>query len=271
MKKVIIATDYSAEAENAANYAGSLAAAQGHELVLFNLSPVSIHALNARASSTVIDWLQELANEKISKTAAALSHKYKVKVTPHLAMENFNKSLLECIKKYNAESIIMGMADKTVEQELLGNTTTATIHKFDLPVLAVPLTSQYDGIRKILFACNLDKGVHNRVLKNVRELAASFGATVEIFYVKENATVKQEAEQDEHAAIEENFIGINYYYKNVESNKVLDSIQQEIIETDADLLVMAPYKYEFWGSMVHRSKTTFMASGNSIPLLSLPA
>lgn len=271
MKKLIIATDYSAEADNAAQYAAALAAAQGHELVLFNYSPLSIHAMNARVSGEVFDKLQQQAHEKLNEAAQALSLQYAIKVTPYLTRDNFNKGLSECIHQHKAAGIILGMANKTVEQELMGNTTTALIHKLELPVMAVPLTAKYHGIRKILFACNMEKGVHNRVLDNVRELAAAYGATVEILYVKENVTTAQQVEEAEHAAIDETFIGINYYYKNILSNNVVDCIQEEIRETDADLLVMAPYKYDFWGSIVHRSKTSFMASGNSVPLLSLPA
>ena len=35
MKKIIVATDYSAEADNAAEFAAAVAAEQGHELTLF--------------------------------------------------------------------------------------------------------------------------------------------------------------------------------------------------------------------------------------------
>ena len=51
MKKVIVATNFSEEAENATIYAAQAAAALNLELVLFNLHNVSIHALNARTSS----------------------------------------------------------------------------------------------------------------------------------------------------------------------------------------------------------------------------
>jgi len=51
MKKIIIATDYSAEAENAADFAAAVAAEQGHELILFNVSEISIHVLNGRVSA----------------------------------------------------------------------------------------------------------------------------------------------------------------------------------------------------------------------------
>lgn len=271
MKKIIIATDYSAEAENAAEFAAAVAAEQGHELILFNYSEISIHVLNARVSGSAIDEMLEIYHDNVKKAAQALSKKYNVKVTPYLASGNFYESLVACINQFEATAVIMGMANRSVEQDLLGNTTTSTIHKLQFPILAVPITTKYHGIRKILFACDMEKGVEDKVLQNVHEIATAFGATVEVVYVKDKIEELQGEEEAEHVAIEKTFMGINYYYKNIQSRKIIHAIQDELNETSADLLIMAPYKYGFWDSMVHRSKTRMMASGNNVPLLSLPS
>lgn len=271
MKKIIIATDYSAEAENAADFAGAVAAEQGHELILFNYSEISFHVLNARASGSAIDEILEIYHANLSNAARALSKKYNVKVTPHLATGNFYESLVACINQFEAAAVVMGMANKSVEQDLLGNTTTSTIHKLQFPLLAIPITTQYHGIHKILFACDMEKGVEDKVLENVHEIATAFGATVEVFYVKDKIEELQEEEEAEHASIDKTFAGINYYYKNIQSRKIIDAIQDEIKEMSSDLIIMSPYKYGFWDSIVHRSKTRMMASGNNVPLLSLPS
>ncbi|HEX6432418.1 MAG TPA: universal stress protein [Niastella sp.] len=270
MKKIIIATDYSAEAENAADYAGAVASEQGHELILFNYFEISIHVLNARASGSAIDEMLEIYQANLNKAALALSKKYTIKVTPHLATGNFYESLVACINQFEAVAVVMGMANKSVEQDLLGNTTTSTIHKLQLPLLAIPITTKYHGIHKILFACDMEKGVEEKVLENVHETATAFGATVEVFYVKDKIEELQGAEE-EHDSIDKSFAGISYYYKNVQSRKIINAIQDEVKETNADLLIMAPYQYGFWDSIVHRSKTRVMASGNNVPLLSLPS
>ena len=271
MKKIIIATDYSAEAENAADYAGAVAAERGHELILFNFSEISIHVLNARVPGTAVDEILEIYHTNLNKTAEALSKKYNVKVTPHLATGNFYDSLVTCINQFEAAAVVMGMANRSVEQDLLGNTTTSTIHKLQLPLLAIPATTKYQGIHKILFACDLEKGVDDKVLENVHEIATAFGATVEVFYVNDKVEELQGAAEVEHDAVDKSLAGINYYYKNIQSRKIINAIQDEIKETKAELLIMAPYKYGFWDSMVHRSKTRMMASGNNVPLLSLPS
>jgi nucleotide-binding universal stress UspA family protein len=271
MKKIIIATDYSAEAENAADYAAAVAAEQGHELILFNASEMSIHALNARLSADAMDSMLASYQTNLIQAAGALGKKYQVKVTPYLATGNFYESLVACINQFEADAVVMGMASKSIEQDLMGNTTTAAIHKLPFPILAIPITTQYHGIHNILFACDLEKGVQDTVVERVHEMAKTFGATVEVFYVENKTVELQEAIEAEHVCIDKTFEGIDYYYKNMPSSSIIDAIQAEIKNTNADLLVMAPYKYGFWGSMVHRSKTRMMASGNNVPLLSLPA
>ncbi|MFV0572463.1 MAG: universal stress protein, partial [Xanthomarina gelatinilytica] len=70
--------------------------------------------------------------------------------------------------------------------------------------------------------------------------------------------------------IKEGLSGIRYYFRNVASIQIIDAIHTEVKQMEADLLIMVPYKYGFWDSLVHRSKTRVMASESSVPLLSLP-
>jgi Universal stress protein UspA and related nucleotide-binding proteins len=268
MKKIIIATDYSPEATNAMHYAAAIAAEQGHQLILFNVTEISIHALNARVSSDAIDKMLFVHQDNLDKAAAKLAGAYKVQVLTHFATGNFYDELVRCIAQHNADVVVMGMASKTFEQDLLGNTTTAAIHKLQFPILAVPLHAKYEGIKKVLFAADIEKGVQEQVLEKIRSLALAFGATIEIFHVE--TEIAELTAEPANAAFDQALAGITYTYKNVQSPQIIKAIQKEIEAMEADLLIMVPYKYGFWSSIVHRSKTRMMASGNNIPLLSLP-
>jgi nucleotide-binding universal stress UspA family protein len=270
MKKIIVATDYSAEAENAARYAASAASEQGYELILFNVRDISIHALNAGLSAKAVDDALEIYHKNITDAAHELSTTYKVPVIPYLATGNFYDELITCINKYAADGLVMGMAGKSFEQDMLGNTTTSAIHRLQIPILAVPLAAKFRGIKKVLFACDLKRGVHDTVLENIRSVAEDFGAGVEVFYVDSTVAALQEVNEPATTNIGEALSGTSYYYKNIQSQKIVRAIQDEIEATQPDLLIMAPYKYGFWDSIVHRSKTRMMASRSNIPLLSLP-
>ncbi|MND72145.1 hypothetical protein D3C80_636890 [compost metagenome] len=150
----------------------------------------------------------------------------------------------------------------------MGNTTTSAIHKLKIPILSIPLEVKYQGIKHILFACDTANGMPNKALEGIMSLASTFGATVEIFNVMEKAeAIKEKADMYNFDTITTDVI---YYYRNIESTEVIKAIKQEVLDTSTDLLVMVPQKHGFWDSLMHRSKTRAMASGNNIPLLSIP-
>ncbi|VTP91708.1 universal stress protein [Sphingobacterium daejeonense] len=272
MKTIIVAMDYSIEAKNAMNYAAAAAAEQNFDLVLFNLYHVSIHALNARVPAASFYEMYRDEKDKLARTASQLASAYGIEVSTYIATGEMIAELQKCYEIHHGELIVMGMREKSLEQDLMGNTTTAAIHHLKFPVIAIPATVKYHGIKKVLFACDLARGVHSKVLEQVKELASNLNSEVEVFHV--NSVINTLTTNDKvskHAQEVDNALnGIQYYYKNVESDEIIGSINREIKEYGADLLIMVPYRYGFWGSLVHRSKTRIMASGNNIPLLSIP-
>jgi nucleotide-binding universal stress UspA family protein len=272
MKTILVATDFSPEASNATAYASHFAADTGAKIILFHLYHVSIHALNARVQSSSIDELKAASVKKLSDMAKKLSEDYKIDVTPILKMGDFENQLQKTIDATHADIVVMGMIKDSIEQDLLGNTTTAALQRLKFPVLAVPLNATYKGLKTILFACDITRDVHETILQKVKNIAVRLGAAIEMFHVS-NEPNELENEQKEAAVIEhfaDGLNGTNYNYKTVASNAIIKAIQDEITQINADLLIMVPYKYGFWDSLVHISKTRMMASRSEIPLLSLP-
>ena len=269
METIIIATDFSAEAINAAKYIAKAVTGKSYRLVLYNLYNTSIHAQNARLSAMEIDKMFQTQKNKVNEKASTLSEMYHVEVVAHVVAGNFYDELVKCIQQFKAELVVMGMAERSVEQDLLGNTTTAAISMLKFPVLSIPLGAEYNGIKHILFACDIVRGVHKRVLDRVREVAADYNASVEVFHIREKSEEFTQ-QQDEKHPMEETLSGIQHTYKNVQSSEIIKAIRDEIVASETDLLIMVPYKYGFWDSMLHKSKTRAMASGSKVPLLSLP-
>ena len=165
----------------------------------------------------------------------------------------------------------MGMAASSLAQDIFGNTTTAAIMQLKFPVLAVPADVKYDGIKKILFACEVTRGVHQKVLDQIRNLSLLFNAEVILFHVREKVSEIEESQVRSSAKeIGDGLKGTSYYFKDVDSEEVIKAIKNELQVSGADLLIMVPYRYGFWNSLIQRSKTRMMASKSSVPLLSIP-
>lgn len=268
MKTIIVATDFSAEADNAMTYAAAAASEKGYKLVLYNLYKTSIHAQNARISGSEIDQIFEWRRNKHREIAEMISEIYHIQTDIYFATGNFYEELLNCIQLHQADLVVMGMAEKSLEQDLLGNTTTEVIHRLKFPILSVPLNAKYNGIKHILFACDISRGIHRVILERVRAFAADFEATVEVFHVRQKA---EDIAKDQELALVDLSLGdVDHYYKQVHSTEIIKAIEREIATSKTELLIMVPYRHGFWHSLLHKSKTRVMASGNSIPLLSLP-
>ncbi|PKF75198.1 universal stress protein [Chryseobacterium sp. PMSZPI] len=270
MKTIIVCTDFSQEAENATHYAASMAKETQYKIVLFNLQSVSIHALNAQASADFF-YAQTLKNQKmLSDKASELGGLYSIDTGFYLASGNFIEELNLCIQNTNGDFVVMGMAEKTLEQKLLGNTVTTAIHQIKKPILIVPNHIEYTGIRKILFAYDTHKSMTWSAMNNIYEFINAFNSEIEVFNVSEKIRDFTEVIHDADLNSGYDLNDIKYNFKMIQSVEVVKAIEEEVKLTNSDLLTMVPQKYNFLESLFHRSKTAIMAYKNKIPLLSIP-
>jgi nucleotide-binding universal stress UspA family protein len=273
MKIILAATDYTPLAENAVHYAASIARQYGYKLILLNDFTISIHVTNSRLSAEGVEELIDENKVLLESKALLLANEYAIEVLPKATFSFIANAITEIVAEYQPEMIVMGMEEKSLEQELVGNTTTSIIKKLRTPVLAVPRSLQFTPPKKILFACDVLNGVSEQILAEVKNVALTTQAEIEVLLVNETVSELKEMGVDAAAAmnrIDDGLEGIDYYYKNIKSDSIIEGIANEIKNLNANLLIMVPQQHGFWSSMVHRSKTRIMASGLNIPLYSIP-
>ena len=273
MSTIIAATNYTELAENAVAFAAGIARQNNYRLILLNDFSVSVHAMNARLSAERIEELIDENKLLLESKALLLADQYGIEVISKATFSFVEDAIEEVVAQYNAELIVMGMEEKSLEQELLGNTTTSIIKKLHSPVLAVPANARFNGEKKVLFACDVLHGVSEQILARIKQMALINNAEVEVLLINETVEELKAVGVDPNSLhiIDKGLDGIDYYYKNVKSDSIIDGIAREIKRMEADLLIMVPEPHGFWDSMVHRSKTRLMASGLNIPLFSIPA
>lgn len=264
MQTIIVATDLSPEADNATLYAINAAKITGSKIVLFHLYKVSSHVAHSLANTHEIDKMVWRMQQQMATYANIINREHKVLIEIVVRMGDFLEVVEQVAAQYESTLLVLGMPQKTFEQDLLGNTTTSAIYKLKIPILAVPEAASFKGIHKILYACDINRGVYATVLNTIKEYAGHYNAEVQVLYVGDVVKSLEHEEQ-----LKKGLEGIHYYYKNVRSESVVKAIQDEAELIQADLLIMMPQKYGFWSSILHRSKTRAMASNGKIPLLSL--
>ena len=271
MNTIIAATDYSEIAENAVEYAAAIAKLKNERLILLNDIDVSIHAENARLSADRFQQLRQENQYRLEQRAASLSDKYGIDVLPKATASFLKNELAELIDEYQVYMVVMGMAAGSLFQEIWGNNTTSVIKKLTVNVLAVPEKAKFEGLKKVLFACDALHEVPDLLLNRIKNIGLILAAEVEVLFISTDSKQTQETSEGLYSLknINDRLEGISHHYENVSADSIVEGIRMEVIRSNADLLVMAPQKHGFWDSLVHRSKTRLMASGLDIPLLSV--
>ncbi len=266
MKSIIVATDFSKEAENALRYAAAAAQKLKTKIIIFNAFNLPPHAGNTLFPAPVIQELIDLNNNILKEKAKEIIEEFNIEVNYESSLMELDDEIDKLIQKYEADLVIMGMAPKSLSQDLFGNTTTSFITRLKFPVLAVPLGATFKEVKKILFACDMLHGVEQKMLEKIKVFAISLGAEIEIFSVHQ----KVKALKKNHLlSIDETLKEVAHSYKNIESTEIIKEIEKEVKAFGADLLIMIPHKYNFWNSIIHQSKTRIMASKSEVPLLSI--
>ncbi len=164
----------------------------------------------------------------------------------------------------------MGMAEKTLEQRLLGNNVIKAIHRVKKPILIIPGHIEYTGIRKILFAYDTHKSITWSAMNDIYSFIHEFSAEIEVFNVSESVEDFTEVIHDIDLNAGYDLDDIKYSFKMIQSIEIIKAIEEEVKLTNADMLTMVPYRYNLVESFFHRSKTAIMAYKNKVPLLSIP-
>lgn len=267
---IIATTNFSEIATNAVHYAAKLAQVTGSKLLLFNAFSLSIHSSNSRISSDGLDQEINRSLWKLKTLSSELSNLFSIEIEVHCAFSPLEEELSLLIESRQIELVVMGMAEKSLEQELMGNSTTSVIKNINIPVLAVPEAAHFSNVKKILFALESTSLSTVTRFRWFTKIVLKLKSEIEFFSVDKKVAKLLLQQKDADSTIDPNLTDIKHLYKKIKSSDVIDEIKLEIKNYNADLLVMVPKEYGFWDSILHISKTRTLAAGLEIPLLSLP-
>lgn len=270
MKTILVATDYSAPANNAVEYAAQLARESGAELILFHVYKLSVHASNSLVSTSAnIDNLIRQSESRLAETAAETATRFGITVRWELGKDD----TIESLKTYTASDpvdlVVMGIESNLPEYRLFGNTTTAAVRLMKFPLLVVPNDIQFHGINRIMYACEASYVKEAGSLDVLKDFAKTFHAPLDVFHV-----ITHHPEQIRNEQLEE-LIGdmlhdVDHHYRYVHNSAVKEGIEEGLQQQPADLLVMIHHRLGFFESLVKGSHTSHVTLTTRVPLLVLP-
>jgi nucleotide-binding universal stress UspA family protein len=266
MKRILVPTDFSANADKAVNFAVQIAKRTGAEIAV-------IHAYENGGN---IGKPKEAA-EKLELIKNSIAETERVNIITRLYTNSPVDSIINAVADVHADFIVMGtLGSSGIKEMIYGSRTGAVIGKSPVPVLAVPLLSEWDTPKKILLAINQFSAEHKEI-DTVFSLASLFNASVQVAVFTDIADDFVE-DYDEHEVkvatlrnqLKEKYPAIEIHAVHLSGRHFRESLQHWIDDNKINILVMLTHKRKFLESVFNSSMTKKMSYHSNIPLLAIP-
>lgn len=264
MNTLVALTDFTPAADNAALFAARLAHALSAELMLLHVYqlPMSMNDMPILAVSA--EELKTNSDNGLQRTRDELLRQVPgLNVRTESRLGDVNDEINQFCKEVPVMALVMGTHHYTgLEKILFGNTAISVIRHSHYPVITVPEGYQGTGVRRVVFATDLDP-LDSGAIERIRNIVQQLRAEFHIVHV-----ITAEDDEEIHA---ENFLApfrdLNPHFRTVENDDVTEGLQEYINRTHCDLLITLPHKHNLIDSFLFRLHTREFVEHVDRPLL----
>jgi nucleotide-binding universal stress UspA family protein len=273
MHTILVPTDFSATAKNAAVYAVGLAKQVGaKKIVLYNSyqAPVGIDPMVPAIQLLDIDLLKKNSEEGLEQFKSQL----KTTVADHIPIDTLSEfnllaaGLDEVCKKVDADLIVMGITGGgALEENLVGSNTISVAKHSTVPVIIVPANASFAPIKEVLLACDYKKVVETTPVQPIKNLLAATGAKLFVLNVDHNNKAYDSEVPFESLMLDTLLQGCNPEYHFVDSPDFTEAINAFAREKEVDIIITIPKKHGWFENLFRKSHTKMLAFHSDVPLM----
>ncbi len=276
LRKIVIPTDFSANAYNALVYAANLFKYQKCEFYLLHAYADEVYDLKGKATRSELNETKEIVYQGTKKALKAEIKRIRVQ-SPNpkhtydgvASFGTLTDEINDLVNQLNLDLAIMGTRGETNDRTITFGSNTLQVLKYvQCPVLAIPEGYQFHAPRQLLFPSNYLVPYNRRELKLLCELAGSFRAEIHMLYIDptEKLTLRQE---DNLRFLQENLNKAQLSCETTKEKEKTIAITKYIVHNDIDMLVMVNSRHSHFEEMIHKSTIDQIGLHLKVPLLVL--
>jgi nucleotide-binding universal stress UspA family protein len=264
MKKILFPTDFSDASRRALIYGAELVKETKAELDVIHVYNVPY----ADPSSVPFEYIQkmldekgEIVKEKLEDFIGLVDKKAVHSIKPVYGIF-ISKEITEYAEANGYELILMGTkGEHSRLEKLLGSVTTQTMMHAHCPVLAIPESAVYSGVKSIAYATDFLPSDEIAVAK-LSEFAQQFEAKVHFVHINKETRkdVEQEFRIEHYPLTFSDFSVIN-------DESIMHGLDTFLDENKVNMLAMFIPNRRLWERLFHPSFTRKMVYHSEIPLL----
>lgn len=273
MKTILIPTDFSETAKNAADYAIEFAKHINAQIFLLHVFHIPIATTEAPIMIRSFDELEKVNMEDLKQLEQELRNKHDLTspmqciVRPGFIIDEIR----ETIREKNVDLVVMGITgtNKLVEL-LIGSNTIGVIKGVKCPTLIIPKDVKFKPIKTIAYACDFEEIKDESALNKLKAIVLQLEATLMILNVVDPVEEKISTEKATSGVrIENMFSSINHSSHFPEDDDKVHAINNFVDAHEVELLVMIPHKHSIFTRLFREGSTKKMAFHTHVPLLAI--
>lgn len=259
MKTIVVPTDFSAPAENAMLYAGTLAKNSSASILLLHVYQIPVGMNDMPVLMVSAEELKNNADEGLNRAKELLQKNCSgVEIKTESRLGNVTDELNDVCDGVNAFAIITGKHGASgLERALFGSTSLSIIRQTKYPVIVVPHNSQKQQIRNAAMA--VDDLVESLPVEKIKELTAGLNIKLHLIHVQQSRTGTPDLGQIERE--------LNAACTNIYDDEFAHGIQTYINQNNIDLLIILPHRHNLIERLFFRTHTAELLNKISIPIM----
>lgn len=272
VKRMLVLTDFSEEAANAARYAAGLSHQLGAKKIILYHSYESV-AVPVTAFAPYTGGFTEspeVCLQKITKLKEELQEwlPENTEIEVRCDERNLVNAVITLSAQENMGLVVMGISGKNdLERLLIGSNTISLAKDSPAPLLIVPPVAAFQPLKTVVFACDLKRVSETTPALAIKRFINTLGARLVILNVdREGARFNPDAIKEmKHLHQLWDDQQPEYHYTDHED--MARGIMEFAGQQRAGLVITVPKQYGFFESIFHRSMTSKLAYHTHLPLL----
>ncbi|WP_299222563.1 universal stress protein [uncultured Aquimarina sp.] len=272
-KRILIATDFSKNAQNAINYAINLYKHDTCEFYILNAYNIKAFTMELTAIRDIEESKQKsitgLSNilDRLSVTNNSKNHEY------HMVSEygSLIEIMKEIIDKRDIYIIIMGTkGDTDSRTQIYGSQTVLAMERIrNCPVLAIPGKAVFKEIKQIVFPTGYITPYKKREFQYLIDIAKNTSAAIRILHVMDKDKQLNEAQLNNQLLLKDYFKGLEHSFHTIYDMEAQAALNSFIESQDIDMVAFINKKHNFFSWILSKPMVKHLAYYSTIPILGL--
>ena len=273
MKKILLLTDFSENAQNAIDYALQFFSGSKCDFFILTVQKISGYTtsnlMTSSTTSSVYDSIIKDPKKILSDMIKGFEKIYKDEAYFFDGIcdyDSFLSSVNQVVISKNIDLIVMGTNGASGTKEVVfGSNTLSVIRNIDCPVLVIPENYKYKTINSIVLATIAGDKFYKKPLKPLMLIISKFKSELNILTLENDEDIYSSKEKK--MDMDDFFKGISYSFyeiENVSTNIAIDSFVQI---KRVDLIAIIINEESFFKRLISGSTTDEITYNSRVPLL----